>query len=713
MQVPRQPAPFILLFRFFAGCLLMLGLTGLAAASDSTDSKQLVRKEDYQINAEQKRIDLLDSVADRRVKLRDSSATANSATVYFTLVDSLKRLIDNPQFDEVRKKAFRDAVHTQLRRVNKYTVYQVGRFDNVFRFMIGELNAMLQKNLNSFLVSNIGQSFNTFSIIKRENNLDSFLIFAAQYRPELVFKYYDDYKDRDFSLHVIEEASKIAPVTVKRYFNPNNPIYEALKTSNDTVIKVILEIKNKYTRKSNAFTLIDGIMNGDYTIGQADTIGNNARKFLRAMIKIRSRHNPLAAHSLDDDLAIYALKFIRVLNDLHMEKDEVRFASVKDFSPEEMYTLMVYSEEEIFTSTFNGLFNRMMMKLGPVSGFDFLHGLGDNRFRTFIKMCAGFGKLGPFLQSMAPVYEQMLMIKFASGLEKYNDLSQAVEVADAFGSISDSLVLKILRNTIKLEYIKLSTAGNVRGKNIYGLLSSLFVERSINNADWFGSISKQFAIPNVDHISNSKLLNRDGVSRWVVYFYDDEDGDVNFSTFTKSFTDPNWSIIDSGMFSIIKSKVGEPVSIYANKPKFEYDGQARIEKIFTDNDYEPNVMVHRGHSYYAYKTIEKVRDNTQIFVLGSCGGYHSLSTIIERSPEVSIISSKQIGARAINNPMLKLMAETVRQGKDIQWQDLWEQLGEAVKGNAQAYERFLDYIPPHKNLGAIFIKTYNKMMEQQ
>ena len=122
-------------------------------------------------------------------------------------------------------------------------------------------------------------------------------------------------------------------------------------------------------------------------------------------------------------------------------------------------------------------------------------------------------------------------------------------------------------------------------------------------------------------------------------------------------------------------------------------------------------MVHRGHSYYAYKTIEKIKENTQIFVLGSCGGYHSISTIIERSPDISIISSKQIGTRAVNNPMLKLMAETIREGKDVDWQVLWNDLSVAVKDNPKAYERFLDYIPPHKNLGAIFIKTYNKMME--
>jgi hypothetical protein len=313
---------------------------------------------------------------------------------------------------------------------------------------------------------------------------------------------------------------------------------------------------------------------------------------------------------------------------------------------------------------------------------------------------------------MTPIHQQMLMINFAGGLGEYGDLSQAVEVADAFGSITDSLVLKILRATIKYEYIRLKCDSNTRGMAIYGLLSSLFVDRSLAAPDWFAEVSNQYSIPPFDKISNSKLFNRDGVSRWLIYFYDDEDGDVSFSSFVNTFNDANWNVVDSGSYVIIESKTGRAVNIYANKSKNEYDGQEKLEKLFADSAYEPNVMVHRGHSYYAFKTIEKVKENTQIFVLGSCGGYHSISTIIDRSPDVSIISSKQIGTRFVNNPMIKMMADCVRQGKDIEWQALWEQLDMAVKNNPKTYERFLDYIPPHKNLGAIFIKTYNKMMEQ-
>ena len=703
--VVLKPAVLILL-------LFLFGTQGFAATDSLTATK--AKETTYDVATEQQRIDLFDGTEDRKVDLGDSVISGYAERVYFKLVDSIQRLIDkHGEFDEARKAELRDYLAAQLHKVNAGNIYSVKRFDNQFRFMLGELNAVLKNRLCAYLKTNIIQSFNTFSLIKNEGCADTFLIYAAQSRPDLVFLNYKQYQDKDYALHVLEETSKIAPVTVKRYFNPNDPIYKALKTSNDTVVKIILEIKDKYTRKSNAYTLIDDIVNGNLTMQQADAIGSDPVKFLQTMLRIRARKNPLGSHSLESDLEIYSLKFVRVLNDLHMESDKVRFASIEKFTAEELYTMMVYSEEEIFTSTFNGLFNRMMVKMGPVSGFEFLKGVGDNRFRTFIKMCAGFGKLGMFLQSMTAVYQQMLMIKFAGDLGDYNDLSQAVEVADAFGSITDSLVLKILRGTIKLEYIKQKGEGNAHGAAIYGLLSNLFVDRKVGSADWFGSVSKQYAVTSFDKISNDKLFGRDTVDRWLIYFYNDEDGEESFRTFLKSFTDKNWSIADSSTYVIIQSKEGKNVQIYANKWKDEYEGQAALERIFADNNYEPNVMVHRGHSYYAFKTIEKVRDNTQIFVLGSCGGYHNLSTIIERSPEVSIISSKQIGARAVNNPMLKLMAEYIRQGKDIDWQLLWNDLSIAInkKENPKAYERYLDYIPPHKNLGAIFIKTYNKMME--
>ncbi|MBL7779060.1 MAG: hypothetical protein JNK66_12310 [Chitinophagales bacterium] len=695
--------------RYFLPALLLLCNTMYA----QRDSSAMSVRPDYYIDDEQKRIDLLDGFADSKTETGDSANNVLANRTYFTLIDSLQTLVNNGKFDDQRKKIFRENIYLHLRKVNRNNYYNAKRFDYLFRFIRDELLAIENGKLLALLCSNIGQSFKTFGLVKNEPDAEAFLIYACHYRPDLVFRNYELYYNKNYALRVLEEGCKTAPVNMKKYFNAGNGIYETLKGSNDTVVKLILQIRQKHTLKSNAYTLINDIVAGKLSIDNANTVGENSRKYLERMLSIRALANPLGVQSLDAELEIYSLKFVRLLNDLHNDKDEVRFASIENFSAAELYTLMVYSEEEIFTSTFNGLFNRMMVKLGPVSGFEFLENVGNNRFRTFIKMAAGFGKLGQFLQSMTAHHQQRMMINFASGLEKYNDLSQAVQVADAFGSITDTLVLKILRSTIKIEYLKMKSAKNERGAAIYGLLSNLFVERSVKNDDWFTSVSTQYALPDFAKINHNKLVNRDSVSRWLIYFYDDEDGEASFSSFTKTFADTGWSIIDSGIYVIVQSKTGWPVRIYANKNKNEYDGQEALEKLFADNNWEPNVMVHRGHSYYAFKTIEKIKDNTQVFILGSCGGYHSISTVIEQSPEVSIVSSKQIGTMFVNNPMLKLMGNSIRKGNNLDWPLLWTELGASVKSNTKAYERYLDYIPPHKNLGAIFIKTYNRMMESR
>jgi hypothetical protein len=149
-----------------------------------------------------------------------------------------------------------------------------------------------------------------------------------------------------------------------------------------------------------------------------------------------------------------------------------------------------------------------------------------------------------------------------------------------------------------------------------------------------------------------------------------------------------------------------PIEIYANKPKAEYEGQAKLELLFDSLNIQPDVLIHRGHSYYAIKTIEKLKPSTKLFILGSCGGYHNISTILQKAPEAQIVSSKQIGVMAVNNPLLKMVADNVKSGDDVDWPSLWKKMDAKLKVNKEAYSRFLDYIPPHKNVSAAFIKAY-------
>lgn len=69
------------------------------------------------------------------------------------------------------------------------------------------------------------------------------------------------------------------------------------------------------------------------------------------------------------------------------------------------------------------------------------------------------------------------------------------------------------------------------------------------------------------------------------------------------------------------------------------------------NNIEPSIIVHRGHSYHLPTTMSHISAGNKIVILGSCGGYHNLSTILQQSEDAHIISSKQTGSMHVNDPL--------------------------------------------------------------
>ncbi len=97
-------------------------------------------------------------------------------------------------------------------------------------------------------------------------------------------------------------------------------------------------------------------------------------------------------------------------------------------------------------------------------------------------------------------------------------------------------------------------------------------------------------------------------------------------------------------------------------------------------------------------------------MLGSCGGYQNLKTILEYAPEAHIISSKQTGAMNVNKPIIDALDNALREGRDIDWRQMWDGLtAQFNRGPKYLKDTFDDYIPPQKNLGALFIKAYQKV----
>jgi hypothetical protein len=100
--------------------------------------------------------------------------------------------------------------------------------------------------------------------------------------------------------------------------------------------------------------------------------------------------------------------------------------------------------------------------------------------------------------------------------------------------------------------------------------------------------------------------------------------------------------------------------------------------------------------------------SAKIVFMGACGGYILIDSILKKSADAHIITSKQIGKRDINRPFIYLLTEKLRTGQDIDWIPFWKEFREAAKITGME-----DYVPPYKNLGALFIKAYKLAMKEK
>jgi len=686
---------------------LVVGFWGIAQSLPSNSY--------FYVNNEQNRIDELDGTADKKVTSNNTDATLRATFVYLHLVDSIESTIDKlNNATELEKKNDIANLYLSLKPINQKNVAFLSFYEKLFCQIINVLNAKENNRLETELYKNIFASLQIIPFYKLSAETKAFLVNAAAIYPDEVLKKYSEYAEMPWSSEIVETCAKSSPLSIKKYLSSNQPIKQVLNFSKDSAVRIILDIYQKFGVKSNAYALTEGIYRGDYSVARADSIGKSELRYFINLLKIKKHPHPIGDYSVDKELELLSLKYVRLVNELHDESDpKIRYKCVDNLMPEELYTLMIYSKDEIFTSTFLGLYDRMVTKMGSMKGDQLLKNVGYNKFQTFIKLCAGFNTLDVFVKTMNAEARRKMLESFVKDLERNKgDLSAAVEVADAFGSIHDSSSLYSIENSLLNEYKRVQANNNEEGKIIYGLLISLFKDKAHSNKGVFDKISSEYQLPVIDRIAYKDLINEDSLNLQLHFFFDDDDGKASFKSYIETFSGAGWIINKLEKFVEIKSK-NNRVQILANYPETEETGGHEAMIMYCDtNSLTPDIMVHRGHSYYAMKTIEKVNQNTKIVFLGSCGGYNNLSEILDRSPDVQIIATKQIGTMAVNNPLLLQLATTISNKKDIKWVELWANLEKTIKPNKAAYDRFTDYIPPYKNLGAIFIQAYRRHVSQ-
>jgi hypothetical protein len=535
--------------------------------------------------------------------------------------------------------------------------------------------------------------------------------------------------DLPFTDSLIAVAAHNDPMRLYDFASAHDKLSSRIHSNQDSLVQTIV-LLSKSKSGQLYFPFLDMLVKNKITIEEIDKQKENDISYYKLLVKTRidyvgrvigpQKDTPMEMDALTKMMVSKAKNaFISQINGLHDSPDPVRFKVLEPLSAQELYYLCVLGEEEIYTSSYIGVFKRIFQKMKVPRGDSLVLSVNADYFRKFIKMAAAYNTLNDFLKSMPQENATSLMRAFMFGLEKSataKNMEDAVDVADSYSSIfeKNKQVAQLMLDEANWNYTRCQRNNDKNGQVVYMLEKTLFESADTSkNID----LAEKLGIPPIYSVNYSALVDDSGRIVQQVFFYGDEDkdGQNSYANFMSLFRGkPEWSIAENPNWVTIKSTKGKPVWIFANKPLYgendpDAKAQALLDEYLSSKDIHPTIFIHRGHSYHVKYSLEQIQPTAKIVILGSCGGYNNLHDVLEISEDAHIISSKQVGTRTVNEPILEEINKTIRNGKNIEWMNMWGDLSKRFSGEAKS--RFEDYIPPYKNLGALFIKAYKKQVD--
>ena len=555
----------------------------------------------------------------------------------------------------------------------------------------------------------------------------------CQLHPDNILKTIRPFAQESFADSLVVVACKNNPVQLYSYAQSTGTTEgKLIHRSQNSMVKVVAQLSQTPSALLY-FPFLDDLLNGKNTVENIKMVVGDVESkydsigYFKMLVKTEIdyfkrmapplRDTPIAmfgANSLREVLKGKSLQhFIKPINELHdVSNLAVRMKAIQPLGAQELYYMIIMGESDIFTSSYKHSFSRLMQLMGTTPrGDSLLQTVHFDFFKKFIKMAANFNKLDTFLKTMPVANSEILMKAFVANLDKTGNLEDAVDVADSYSSINDKNLLQTILGYVKENEQRSITENNGRGALIYGLLKTIFLSAdSSNHIDLTATVG----IPSIYEIAHKELQDAKGRIVQQVFFYGDEDGKTFFPPFLNSFPAKDWTITSKKEWVEIKANKSD-VWVFANKPldynqNLDDSAQVHLAKHLEANEMQPSVVVHRGHSYWLPGTIKRMPADAKVVVLGSCGGYQNLNQILEVSPDAHIISTKEIGKGDINKPILNYLNQSFLSGQTLGWREMWKSLGNLFgrDPNPEVRESWEDYIPPYRNLGAIFIKAYAK-----
>lgn len=404
--------------------------------------------------------------------------------------------------------------------------------------------------------------------------------------------------------------------------------------------------------------------------------------------------------------------YVNGINELHGSPYDIRFASIKNLRPEDLYYIITSCRDELYTSSYLGIYRQLVKSFSSSPADSLFAIVGYDNFRSFMKMAANYNTLADFLACMPEENTAGLLRRLISGIESdtHTGLEYAMDVADAFSGFETVPGLgKLTRAEIGANLQRCRSSHQYFGVRLYGILLEVF--DMLNKKDPGNKLWA--SLGNHDILKRRSLVNKRGEIVEMVLFYGDEDGRDSYNSFLCLFRNPNkWAVAENEFWVTISSRTGPSLRIYANRPlddisELDLKAQDSLAAFLRAQGADISILVHRGHSYHLDHTLKKLTSSVRLTLLGSCGGYNNILSVAHISQEAQIIVSKKTGSKFINDPIIEVINETLMSGKDLVWLDIWERLRIRFGKNEFMQNLFNEYIPPGKNVSLFVYKLFN------
>src|SRR5687767_2901643 len=633
-------------------------------------------------------------------KLNDANKEKASRSL-FSFIKGLSESISHPKVDMYEIPAILDSYKNILRAL----IYHKP-FANELRRM---------RAWNSALLAAAFRQYAEYDLL---NDLVTYNRVAAT--PEFIFPFLENKPGFRFTDSLIIDAAAYNPLKTASYMVKDKPgLQGRIRNHKNSYLQQIVSLAGD----RNAEELVPFIIplaEGRITPGEIIKSRTDVTVYFQLLVnelkdQVGNRGDPSFVFNKAIRNGIKEKSFafyVNQINDLHDAKDQIRFASVKNLRPEDIYYIITSCEDEMYTSSYLGLYKRLMENFKTSSPDSLFAIVQYDNFRAFMRIAANYNTLRDFLSRMEPENAAVLLKRFISGIETdtKTGLEKAMDIADSFNGLDSAMVIsQLIKNELRSNLRRCQSDQSYFGVRLYSILNEVF--DLVKDKDPGNKLWKELG--NYEVLRQQELLNKNGEIVQLVLFYGDEDGSASFNNFLGIFKDTSkWQTQRNESWVTIRSRSEQPVVIYANLPldnKEELDLQAQNALIgfLKQQSIDPVVVVHRGHSYHLNKTLMRLTPSVKLAILGSCGGYNNIISVASISPNAHIIVSKKMGSKSVNDPMLEVINENLYHKNDLIWSTVWHTLTDRFSKDEFRLHLFSEYIPPARNVSLFVLKLFN------